>query len=146
MNSRFLLPYRFKKAGASMAPLGFLIWAFIQRSNILSEEPVIKTWTLIISFCSFIIGMFFLVLSREKTEDEYTQKVRLESYQFAAILQFTILFALTVLAIISENRFGVFVFEQTPLLLIFLYWAIYFIRFNFILYFSRSISGRGYEK
>lgn len=129
-----------------MAPLGFLIWAFIQRSNILSEEPVIKTWTLIISFCSFIIGMFFLVLSREKTEDEYTQKVRLESYQFAAILQFTILFALTVLAIISENRFGVFVFEQTPLLLIFLYWAIYFIRFNFILYFSRSISGRGYEK
>lgn len=146
MKSRFLLSHKFKKAGAVMAPLGFLIWAFIQRSNIFSEKPVIKTWFLIISFCSFMIGMFFLVLSREKTEDEYTQKIRLESYQFAAILQFAILFTLTVLAIIFENRLGVFVFEQIPLLLILLFWAIYFIRFNYILYFSRSISGRGYEK
>lgn len=146
MKSRFLLPYRFKKAGAIMAPLGFVIWALLQRSNTLNDEHTIKTGLLILSFCSFMIGMFFLVLSREKTEDEYTQKVRLESYQFAAILQFAILFSLTVLVILSENRFGVFVFEQIPVLLILLFWAIYFIRFNYILYFSRSISSKGYEK
>ncbi len=139
MKSRFLLSYQFKKAGALMAPLGFLIWALLQRNNILDDEHnTIKTGLLILGFCSFMIGMFFLVLSREKIEDEYTQKVRLESYQFAAILQFAILFTLTILAIVSENRLGVFVFEQIPVFLIILFWVIYFIRFNWILHFSKS--------
>ena len=146
MKSRFQLSYRFKRMGALMAPFGFIGWALLQRTNTLDTEHAIKTGLLILTFSSFMIGMVFLVLSREKVEDEYTQKVRLESFQFAAILQFAILFTLTILVIISEKRFGVFVFEQIPVFLILLFWAIYFIRFNYVLYFSRSISDKLYEK
>ncbi len=146
MKSRFLFPSQCKRAGVFMAPLGFVIWALIQQNIIDIGDPGIKTIIMVITFFSFLVGMIFLVLSREKTEDEYTQQVRLESYQFAALVQFFILLSLTIIVMFFEDRFGSFVFEQIPVFLILLFWLVYFIRFNYILYFSKSISSKDYEK
>ena len=145
MKLRFLFPAKFKRAGVLMAPLGFVVWVLIQKNIIQIEEQGIKTIILATAFFSFLIGLIFLVLSREKTEDEYTQKVRLESYQFAAMFQFFILLSLTILVIFFENQFGRIVFEQIPVFLILFFWLVYFIRFNGILYFSKSFR-REYEK
>jgi hypothetical protein len=145
MKLRFLFPAKFKRAGVLMAPLGFVVWVLIQKDIIQIEEQGIKTIILATGFFSFLIGLIFLVLSREKTEDEYTQKVRLESYQFAAMFQFFILLSLTILVIFFENRFGKLVFEKMAILLILMFWLVYFIRFNSILYFPKSFR-KEYEK
>ena len=128
-----------------MAPFGFAVWALIQQNMLHIEEQGVKTIILAIAFFSFLIGLVFLVLSREKTEDEYTQKVRLDSYQFAAMFQFVILLSLTILVIFFENRFGKLVFEKNAILLILVFWLVYFVRFNWILYSSKSFR-KEYEK
>ena len=145
MKLRFLFPAKFKRAGVLMAPLGFVVWVLIQKNIIQIEEQGIKTIILATAFFSFLIGLIFLVLSREKTEDEYTQKVRLDSYQFAAMFQFVILLSLTIFVIFFENRFGKLVFEKNAILLILVFWLVYFVRFNWILYSSKSFR-KEYEK
>jgi hypothetical protein len=162
MNSRFLLPNKFKKFGAVMAPVGFICWALAQlhvfdklvKLIIPARGTVDTPWELAASqfwflvsfmatmFCSFLLGMLFLVFSRERIEDEYTEKVRLESYQFAALFQFILLFILIVLVIITtltnkKSRLDILVFQALPIFLILLFWIIYFVRFNFILHFSK---------
>ncbi|QNA45189.1 hypothetical protein [Lacibacter sediminis] len=146
MKSRFLFSYQFKRAGVFMAPLGFIIWVLLQRKVISVDLPSLKTGLLIISFCSFLIGMAFLVLSKEKTEDEYTRKVRLESYQFSALIQFFLLLGLTILVLFFENSLGRLVFEQMSIFIILFFWLTYFIRFNFVLYSSKSFNGKDNEE
>lgn len=145
MKSRFLFPARFKRVGLWMAPFGFIVWTIIQQGIVDIKLQEVKTIFLATSFFSFLIGMVLLVLSKEKIEDEYTQRVRLESYQFAALFQFFVLLCLTMLVVFFENRFGRIVFEQIPVFLILLFWFVYFIRFNGILYFSKSFR-KQYEK
>ena len=121
MKTKFLLPYVFKRWGAFMAPLGLTGWAIAQLHGldslirfVIPPKGTIDTpWNLaanqfwfivgfmIVMFCSFLAGMLFLVFSQEKVEDEYTRKVRLESYQFAALSQFAIYFLLIILAIVD---------------------------------------------
>lgn len=146
MKSRFLLSYQFKRAGVFMAPLGFIIWVLLQRKILPVDLPSFKIGLLVISFCSFLIGMAFLVLSKEKIEDEYTQKVRLESYQFSAMIQFFILFGLTILVLFFENSLGRLVFEQMPIFIILFFWLTYFIRFNYVLYSSKSFNSKDHEE
>lgn len=163
MKSRFLLPYRFKRMGAFMAPLGFIGWLWAQldgmvpfvkwlippKGEIFTHHGVTENqfWPMvafmIVCFTSFLIGMAFLVFAKEKYEDEYTQRVRLESFQFSAIAQFIILFVLIITALVAEladknSNLGITVFEVLPILLILLFWIIYFTRFNWILHFSKS--------
>ena len=128
-----------------MAPLGFIMWVLLQRKILPIELPSVKTGLLIISFCSFLMGMAFLVLSKEKTEDEYTQKVRLESYQFSAMIQFFFLFGLTLLVLFFENSLGRLAFEQMPIFIILFFWLTYFVRFNYVLYFSKSLNSKDHE-
>lgn len=146
MKSRFLFSYQFKRAGVFMAPLGFILWVLLQRKVLPVNLPSLKTGLLVISFCSFLIGMAFLVLSKEKTEDEYTRKVRLESYQFSAQIQFFLLFGLTILVLFFENSLGRLVFEQMPIFIILFFWLTYFIRFNYVLYSSKSFNSKDDEE
>lgn len=164
MKSRFLLSHRFKRIGAYMAPLGFIGWLWAQldgmvpivkwlipsKGEIFTHHGVTENqfWPMvtfmIICFTAFLLGMLFLIFAKEKQEDEYTQRVRLESLQFAALFQFILLFLLIGLVIImgfvnNKVRMDVIVFEQLPILLILLFWIVYFIRFNWILHFSNLL-------
>lgn len=146
-----------------MAPIGFICWVLAQlhvfdsivRTIIPARGQIDTPWNLaatqfwflvgfmVVMFCAFLLGMLFIVFAREKVEDEYTSKVRLESYQFAAFTQFALLFILIVWTIVAtlvnkDSRMDIVVFSQLPIFLILLFWIIYFIRFNFILYVSKK--------
>ncbi len=123
----FLLPHRFKMAGIIMAPLGFGLWlcmqlhitnwfyAFINLKEITtvtdgigrSSYATINTVIAIISFFSFLAGMYFLSFSKEKVEDEMISKLRLSSFQFAALCQLLFfIFAFAYMAISKKEPDG----------------------------------------
>jgi hypothetical protein len=140
--SKFLLHYKFKYWGAFMFPLGFLGWYAGQMSNVYPwlsflnfGFPYIQIF-LIICFFSCLFGLLFLIFSKEKIEDEYVQKLRLESFQVAALLQIIyvvysfIKFAfLTEKDVRDEKEYMVFMFLRVLLV----FWLAYITRFNFIL-------------
>lgn len=138
---RFLLPYKFKYWGAFMFPLGFIGWYAGQMSNVYPwlsflnfGFPYIQIF-LIICFFSSLFGLLFLIFSKEKVEDEYVQKLRLESFQLAALLQIVYLvysfikLAIITKYVINEKEYFVFMFLRVLLVS----WLVYIIRFNFIL-------------
>lgn len=136
-----LLPHKFKKAGALMAPLGFLFWSLMQLGYVtklchmlgISSIHTINVAVAFTSFVSFLFGMYALSFSKEKVEDELTNKIRLESLQFGALVQ--IIFLIAGLLIIGfmknpPNDGGLEIFLVAG---IFLFWLAYIIRFNYIL-------------
>ena len=98
---KFLLPHRFKKMGLLLLPLGSFLWVagqlgvFNSLLNALGFRYPGFQLILITGFFSFLAGIYFLIFSREKTEDEFIQHIRLESFHFAALFQlifFVVLF------------------------------------------------------
>jgi ABC-type spermidine/putrescine transport system permease subunit I len=135
---RFLLPYKFKYWGAFMFPLGFIGWYAGQMSNVYPwlsflnfGFPYIQIF-LIICFFSCLFGLLFLIFSKEKIEDEYIQKLRLESFQLAALLQILYLvYSFIRAAFLKDEDKEYWVFMFLRVLLVF--WLAYIIRFNFVL-------------
>jgi hypothetical protein len=123
---KFLLPHQFKKAGLVMASLGFALWlcmqfkitnrffAFINLKEITtvtdgighSSYALTNTIVAIISFFSFLAGMYFLSFSKEKVEDEMISKIRLSSFQFAAFCQLFFIFCFAYMAISKKEPEG----------------------------------------
>lgn len=101
MSAKFLLPHRFKTLGAWLLPLGLLGWVAAQigflnslflwlaaSDNTTSEAfALAQRIFLVITFFSFLAGILFLIFSAEKIEDELVSKIRLETFQLAAIVQ-----------------------------------------------------------
>jgi len=95
MKTAILLPNYFKKIGIFLIPFGIIVWCLTQLgyfSNILSDQNgnigSLHSAILIISFFSFLIGLYFLVFVKEKQEDEFIANIRLLSFQRASFLQF----------------------------------------------------------
>lgn len=138
---KFLLPHRFKKMGMMLFPLGLLLWLSGQLGYF---NPLLTAlqfrWPgfqliLITGFFSFLAGIYFLIFSKEKTEDEYIQLIRLESFHFAALFQLIFFVVLFLgMAIFSLEPGG----ESALMLIlagaILLFWLAYIIRFNYILH------------
>ncbi len=145
--TKLLLPHRFKKIGMLILPLGMFLWISGQLGLF---NPILTSlrfrWPgfqliLITGFFSFLAGIYFLIFSKEKKEDEFIQHIRLESFHFAALFQlifFVLLFL--VMAIFSLDRGG----ESALILIlagaIFLFWLAYIIRFNFILHVKNRVT------
>ena len=139
--SRFLLPFKFKYWGAFMFPLGLLGWYLVQ----LRIKYKFMQWVdnfpfpfvpilLTIFFFSGLLGLYFLLFSKEKKGDEYVRKIRLESFQFAVLIQL-LFFILSFLSMAffqwePRNDSGYMVFL---ILAVFALWFAYVIRFNFVL-------------
>ena len=158
MKTRFLLPHKFKRIGAFFAPIGFTGWVWGQSGgsarmiqNLVNPKGTIATYHplaqnqhelnvafFIITFFMFLSGLFFLILSREKNEDEYTEKLRLESYQFAAIFQFILVCILFIFIALTNSSLIQDLIVESGLLLILLFWMTYLIRFHIVLYFLNS--------
>jgi ABC-type spermidine/putrescine transport system permease subunit I len=147
---KFLLPYRFKKIGVYIAPIGFALWICMQKGlvtkllvmlfgmpkNLIQTEPpyhIAIVVIAILSFFSFLAGLFFITFSKEKIEDEFVHKTRLDSFQFAALLQILfIILGFTIMLIYKEPKdSGLMLFFVTA---IFLFWISFIGRFNFILH------------
>jgi hypothetical membrane protein len=146
MQRSFLLPYRFKPFGAVMMLAGLVIWIWGQLK--LSQDSMakyligieaenahlLKVTILVISFFSCLIGMFFLVFSKEKEEDEYVADLRLKSFQLAAFVQMTFfLIAFLYMFLFKKEPSGDAGLELFLIASIFLFWFSYISCFQFAL-------------
>ncbi len=158
MKTKFLFPYRFKRIGwivlIPSAVLGIMYLFFDFELNFLdtkvfaifSDEfmgsdiifgTVQNNITDEISGVLFIIGAILVAFSKEKQEDEFISKTRLESLVWATYINYIILifcflffFSTSFLYVMIINMFTVLIF--------------FIIRFNYILYIAKK--SLGYEK
>jgi hypothetical protein len=96
----------------------------ISENNVLDE----------ISSILLIIGALLIAFSKEKTEDEFISKIRLESLVWATYINYAILI-LAIIFVYDITFFWVLVFNMFTLLVFFL------IRFNWALYKSKNQIG-----
>ena len=146
---KFLLPHRYKKIGAVIAPLGFCLWLVMQLGyikNLLisvfgqlngsyewSAYHIVNVAAAILGFFSFLTGLYFVSFSKEKVEDEMVQKTRLDCFQFAAFLQIIVTIAgfLFIMFAGDPGESGMMLFF---IVLVFLFWLTFIGRFNYILH------------
>ena len=144
MPNIFLLPFRYKLVGSFIMPLGLVIWILSQiylsestLSNYLSgAEPntihFIRVIVLSLSFFSCLTGMFFLVFSKEKEEDEYIAEIRLKSFQLAAFVQLSFfLLSFLYMVLFKKEPSGDAGLELFLIGSIFLFWFSYLCCFQF---------------
>lgn len=141
---KLLLPNKFKRYGLMMALTGLTMWLTMQfgiLKNLLlfllsESNPAIHSISValaILSFFTFLAGMYFLVFSKEKVEDEMIQKTRLDSFQFAALVQIIciILGFLSILIFKEPGEGGMMLFFIG---LLFIFWLSFIGRFNYIIH------------
>lgn len=140
--------HRFKRIGLLISPVSFVCWCAMQRGYLLAALQ--KLWTYnsiqtekllhyiqvsvaVVSVFGFLGGLYFIAFSREKVEDEMVQRIRLDSFQFAALCQMIlILLSFACLAILSDpGAEGMLLLFVS---LVFLFWIIYILRFNYIMH------------
>lgn len=146
MKNVILLPYYFKKIGAILIPFGLIIWCLTQLgyfNNILKNQidntNMAFSTVLIISFFSFILGVYFLVFVKEKQEDEFIANIRLLSFQRASFLQFGyFLLAFLYMLIFKKEPSGDAGLEVFLILSILSFWIFYVLHFNISLYFIKK--------
>jgi hypothetical protein len=155
MKTNYLFPNRFKKIGWLLFIPGILLGIvyLIYQSDIslfdikvfaiaekvifndadfftISENNVLDE----ISSILLIIGALLIAFSKEKTEDEFISKIRLESLVWATYINYAILI-LAIIFVYDMTFFWVLVFNMFTLLVFFL------IRFNWALYKSKNQIG-----
>lgn len=144
---KYLLPHHFKKTGLIIAPLGLFVWLCIQfglfsqlLAHLSSNEEysgVFRSLTFIIaalSLLGFLLGLIFISFSKEKVEDEMIQRIRVESFQIAALVQILFVFSIFTGMIIfgSPNEGLLMLFFIISLAL---FWVTFILRFSYRLYF-----------
>jgi len=154
MESKFLLPNKLKKVGWIMLAISILIWSYVTfvvqddlpflettvfafiGSEFLKSEvsyfAFIKaniTFTLIGSL--FLIGGLLVVFSKEKIEDEYISKLRLQAFQWAFLINYIILLLLF-LFVYGMEFFYVMVYNMFTMLVLFI------IRFQYLLQLNKD--------
>jgi uncharacterized membrane protein len=145
---QYLVPHRFKLPGAVIMPSGFISWVLMQKGtwtrvfitvfgpdqNAANDPPyhIATVFVALLSFFGFLAGLYCLAFAKEKVEDEMIRKVRLESFQFAALSQIAAIiigFALMIFAEPGES--GMMLFFAGAITL---FWITYITRFNYILH------------
>lgn len=160
METRFLLPHKYKLIGwillVPSSILGLLIifeefqLSFLDLKVFTISSGGFAPWEVSDAFnfekenlTATIIGIFFLVgglmvaLAREKNEDEFISRKRLESLLWATIINYLIL----LFCFLFFYEFGfvyVMIFNMFTILILFI------VRFNYILY--KSSKSPGHEK
>jgi hypothetical protein len=143
---KFLLPHRFKRLGAVLAPLGLMGWIAIQTGwvkkilvflfELSADQLLARNLNILmaaVSFFSFLAGIYMLAFSKERIEDEMVQRTRLESFQFAAVMQLlAVILGFAIMAIYKEPREGGMMLFFISL--VGLFWLSFIGRFNYILH------------
>ena len=104
--------------------IDFLTLDFPHKRDRLLESPINLTDEFALT--GIIVGLLLIAFSREKTEDEYISKIRLESLQWAVLINYLLLIIATWLV----HGFGyidVMMYNMLTVLIIFI------IRFHFVL-------------
>ena len=152
MKTNYLFPNRFKKIGWLLFIPGIIlgILCLIDQSGIsffdikvfaIAEKSIFSDASFFsisennvldeISSILLIIGALLIAFSKEKTEDEFISKIRLESLVWATYINYAILI-FSIIFIYDMTFLWVLVFNMFTLLVFFL------IRFNWALYKSKN--------
>lgn len=144
-----LLPHIFKKIGAAITPIGFLLWLSMQyglvrqfliwslgkptNSETAALYQAINSAVAIISFMCFLAGLYFVAFSKEKIEDEMIQRARLDSFQFAALIQiiFVIIGFMIMIVYKEPSEGGLMLFFIVALAS---FWTSFIARFTYTLH------------
>ena len=132
MKSNYLLPHVYKRVGWFIT-IPFLLLGLYM--TFWGESVGAPAWLekvfgefLDELICiALIVGLLLVGFSREKTEDEYITKIRLESLQLSVLTNYALLI-ICVLVFYGMNFFSVMIYNMFTTLIIFV------IRFNFIIY------------
>jgi hypothetical protein len=139
MKYRLLLPYRFKLIGLIIflpfLALGIAIRFFDFGFPFLMYKVDMDTmfhnnwqdYTDEIALSGIIIGLLLIAFAREKSEDEFITKIRLESLQWAVLINYILLLAATWL-VYEISFIDVMMYNMLTVLLLFI------IRFHVILW------------
>lgn len=109
MKSSLLLPHRYKLIGfLILIPslvLGIAVMFYDFKIDFLTIKNPIKTTDLLsggslnftdeIALTGLIVGLLFIAFAREKQEDEYIRSLRLESLQWAVLVNYILLLIAT---------------------------------------------------
>ncbi|MCF8716461.1 hypothetical protein JM658_16665 [Joostella atrarenae] len=136
------MPHRFKKIGLIITPMGLFLWIAMQIGWVteicqfigLSKPKLLNMFCAILGFFSFFFGSYILAFSKERIEDEMIKNIRLESFQFAALLQMIFLIVgLIWIGFMGKppKDAGMMLFF---IITIFIFWIIYITRFNYIVH------------
>lgn len=137
MDSSLLIPNRYKKIGWMVLVPSFILGLFVRFADFqfgfleiskndkrLLDDDINLTDELALT--GIIIGLLLLAFSREKVEDEYIGKIRLESLQWAVLINYVLLIIATWL-IHGLGYIDVMMYNMLTVLIIFL------IRFHYVL-------------
>lgn len=137
MDSSLLIPNRYKRIGWMILVPSFILGLFVRFADLqlgfleisknnksLLDDDINLTDELALT--GIIIGLLLLAFSREKVEDEYIGKIRLESLQWAVLINYILLIIATWL-IHGLGYIDVMMYNMLTVLIIFL------IRFHYIL-------------
>lgn len=155
MKTNYLFPHQFKKLGwVLFVPglvLGILFLVFSYEFDIfnikvfaLAAHPFLGDWEFLTMVennildeligVMLIVGALLITFSKEKSEDEYISKIRLESLVWATYVNYFILI-LAILFVYDMAFFSILVYNMFTVLLIFI------LRFNWALYKFKKLSG-----
>lgn len=141
MKPRFLLPHSLKRIGwllfiPSLA-FGVLVQHFeyeiagfdiMTGSSILvAEHPLRNNLTNELAGVLVLISGFLVAFSKERVEDEWVSRIRLESLQWSVYLNYALLLV-ALIVIYDEEFFYVMIYNMFTILIFFI------VRFNFVLY------------
>jgi hypothetical protein len=156
MKTNYLLSNQFKRVGwilfipSLVLGLLFVIFQiepkFLDIKTFALLESSLAPWDPGLVFCSItqtnaideligillIVSSFFIAFSKEKQEDEFISKMRLESLLWATYVNYVILI-ITILLVYGMSFFWVLVFNIFTILLFFI------VRFNWIIRKSRKL-------
>lgn len=137
---KFLLPHQFKTIGAIIAPIGIVVWLAAQLGYLpmLSgyEMRSLRVSIMVTCFFSFLFGMYFIAFSKERTEDEMVQRIRLESFMLASWIQIVLVISFFVFFLVSGEPFRDGGLLLTFIALMVIFWLSYIVRFNYTLHFK----------
>lgn len=153
MKSNYLFPNRFKKIGWLLFIPGIILGVLyliyqpeasfldIKTFAIAQEELFSQTTFFSISNNNvldeitsllLVIGAVFIAFSKEKSEDEFISKIRLESLVWATYINYAIL-VFAIIFVYDMTFFWVLAFNMFTLLVFFL------VRFNWALYKTKNL-------
>ena len=146
---KYLHAHKYKRIGIFITPFGLGLWTCMQLGYIKwwltklatyanlelnnSSYHLFNVSTAIIGFFACLLGLYLISFSKEKREDEMIHQTRLESFQFAALLQIIILISgFVIILIVGEpDKEGFMLFF---VLILLLFWLNYIARFNYIIH------------
>ena len=142
MSNKLLLPHRYKIFGSVLGllflALGIAVYFFELSVPALTLDLKrdgkgifeVINFTDEIALTGLIVSLFFISFAREKNEDEFITHTRLESWQWAVLINYILLLLATWL--VHGFRFiDVMMYNMLTILIIFI------IRFHYVLYKNR---------